>query len=308
MPKGVKSGKKRRTIVFGGAGFLGSHVADALTEAGHEVTVFDQDRSPYLRKDQKQIVGNILDADAVTQAIKNHNVVYNFAGFSDIEAAISRPLETVKANVLGNTLLLEAARIAKVQRFVFASSLYVYSKAGSFYKASKQACEAYIEAYQTTYNLPFTLLRFGSLYGPRSDRRNGIYRLLKQALERKKMIYEGDGNELREYIHVRDAALSSVDVLKPEFENRGCVLTGPSPLRVRDLLTMINEMFGNKLRIDYHYRLRPKRGATLHYRITPYSFHPIEARKLVRSSHVDLGQGLLSLLEEITQEGIASLG
>src|SRR5437016_14316560 len=99
-----------RVAVFGGAGFLGSHVADALSQAGHAVTVFDVKPSPYLRPDQLGVVGDILDADRVVAAVKGCDIVYNFGGIADIEEANARPLDTVRINVLGNTVLLEAAR------------------------------------------------------------------------------------------------------------------------------------------------------------------------------------------------------
>ena len=143
-----------KAIVFGGAGFLGSHVAEALSQAGHAVVIFDTKPSPFLRPDQEGIVCDILNQDQVTAAIKGCDVVYNFAGIADIEEANTRPLDTVRINILGNTILLEAAMQEKVRRFVFASSLYIYSEAGAFYRSSKQACELLIDNYRQAYGLP----------------------------------------------------------------------------------------------------------------------------------------------------------
>ena len=89
-------------VVFGGAGFLGSHTADALTQEGYNVTVFDLHDSPYLLTNQKMIVGNILDKKQVDQAIKGCDYVYNFAGIADIDKASEKPIEAVKNNILGN--------------------------------------------------------------------------------------------------------------------------------------------------------------------------------------------------------------
>jgi UDP-glucose 4-epimerase len=285
-------------IVFGGAGFVGSHVADALSEAGHRVSLFDLRPSPYLRKGQKMVQGDMLDPAVVDRAVKGHDAVYNFAGYADIETARHKPLETIRANILANGLLLEACRQARVKRYVFASSLYVYSAAGSFYRASKQACEAYIQAYRREYGLRYTILRFGSLYGPRSDARNGIRRLVEKAVKEGKLVYGGDGEETREYIHVQDAALSAVDVLGKAYEDQSLVLTGQQPMKVRDFLAMIREELGGKLKISF----RPEKASDLHYRITPYSFTPQEAKKLVRNHYVDLGQGVLSLIREVHAE------
>ena len=126
-----------KTIVFGGSGFLVSYVANALTNAGYDVAVFDCGESPYLRPDQEMIVGSILDKEIVEGAVKGCDVVYNFAGTADLDEAARRPIESVEVNILGNTIVLEASRKVDGKRFVFASSLYVYSKAGSFYRSTK---------------------------------------------------------------------------------------------------------------------------------------------------------------------------
>src|SRR5687767_2758236 len=104
----------RRAVVFGGAGFLGSFVADALSEAGYRVRVFDRVPSPYLNERQEGVVGDVLDAAAVDAATAGCQVVYNFAGIADIEAASREPIEAVRTNILGNTFVLEAARKAGV--------------------------------------------------------------------------------------------------------------------------------------------------------------------------------------------------
>src|SRR4030042_23173 len=181
-----------KAIVFGGSGFLGSHVADALTAARYETTVFDVKKSPYLQKNQKMITGNILDRDAVSKAITGCDVVYNFAGMADIQEAHDKPLETVENNIIGNTVILEACRQHRVKRFVFASTVYVYSNAGSFYRSSKQACELIIENYSEVYGLDYTILRYGSLYGPRAGETNWVYKTLKQAVTEGKISRLGD--------------------------------------------------------------------------------------------------------------------
>ncbi len=180
---------KEKVTVFGGGGFLGSYVADALSDAGYEVTIFDIEASPYVRPDQHMIVGDIRDQQAVQKATEGRTYIYNMAGIADIAEAKERPLETATVNVVGNVHILEACRIAKVKRLVFASTVYVFSNEGSFYRVSKQAGERYIEAYHEQYGLEYTILRYGSLYGRRASPWNGIYKLLRQALEKKSIVY-----------------------------------------------------------------------------------------------------------------------
>jgi len=286
-----------RIIVFGGAGFIGSHVADALTNAGHDVAIFDVRKSSYLLPEQTMIVGDILDQKSVEKAVQEFDVVYNFAGIADIDECVRRPIDTVKYNILGNVIILEAARKANVRRFVFASSVYVYSDSGAIYRTSKQACESFIENYGRIYDLPYTILRYGSLYGERGDERNSIYRLIKEALSTGQIIYAGTGEEIREYIHVKDAAALSVEALKPQFNNQSVILTGNESMKYRDLLEMIKEMLGNKIEIIY----KPRKSDT-HYKITPYSFSPKLGRKLVNNPHIDMGQGLLNCMAEIYED------
>ena len=290
-----------KVVVFGGSGFLGSHVADVLSQAGHAVTVFDAKPSPYLRPDQQGIVGNILDVDQVSGALKGCDIVYNFAGIADIEEANARPLDTIRVNILGNAIILEAARREKVKRFVFASSLYVYSDAGAFYRSSKQACELLIDNYREAYGLPYTILRYGSLYGDRADLRNWVYRILQEAVSEGRIVRYGDGEEIREYIHVRDAARYSVTALAPQYENQHVIISGHQAIKIKDLLTMIKEMMGGRITVEYRSPAdtRSPFEPKLHYEVTSYSFKPKIAHKLVGNDYLDLGQGLLTLLDEV---------
>ena len=286
-----------KITVFGGSGFLGSHVCDKLSDAGHEVTIFDLHPSPWVRPDQTMLTGDILDEAAVDKAVAGADAVYNFAGIADIGEADLRPLDTAKFNILGNVVVLEAARKAGAKRFVFASSLYVYSKAGGFYRCSKQASELYIENYRQVFGLEYTILRYGSLYGPRADRRNAIYRFVREALEKKRIEYFGLPTALREYIHVEDAAQCSVEVLGPEYANANIVLSGNQPLRVEELLKMISEMLGGG--IEFAFLGDGKHG---HYEITPYSFNPHVGKKMSPRLSTDIGQGILHMIESIHRE------
>ena len=284
-----------KAVVFGGSGFLGSHLADALTQAGHEVTIYDLKESSHLSGSQKFIPGDILDPGAVARALKGQEVAYNFAGLADLDEAHEQPVESARTNVLGNTILLEVARQAKLRRYIFASSIYVAGHAGGFYRASKQACELYVEEYQRWFGLDFTILRYGSIYGRRSDRNNGVTQYLLQALRDRRIVVKGTGEELREYVHVSDVARASVTILEPEFRNQHVVLTGHHPLRVRDLAEMIREMVGPDVKIE----CQPVMDARTHYTITPYSFRPQLAKKLVSNHYMDMGQGLIDCLEEM---------
>ena len=160
--------------VIGGSGFLGSHLSDALSKKGHKVKIFDRKKSKWIKKNQKMIIGNILNLSSLTKVIKGSQIVYNFAALADIDYAKYRPIETVKINILGTLNALTLSKKYNVKKFIQASTIYANSEEGGFYARSKKAAEDYVEEYKKRYGLDFTILRFGSLYGDRSDKSNWV--------------------------------------------------------------------------------------------------------------------------------------
>jgi len=293
-----------KIMVAGGSGFIGSHVADALSSAGHEVTVFDMRESPYLRDDQKFIKGSTLDRELVSDCLAGYDVFYNFAGIPHLDIGLRYPIETVEQNILGTVITLEAARQSGLKRYVYASSIYVYSDQGSFYRCSKQAAELYVEEYHRLHGLEYTILRYGTVYGPRADDHNSVRRYIKMALKGRRISAPARGDEIREYIHVKDAAQSSLSILSEEFRNEHVVLTGLHSMRFVDLLVMIREIVGSDVAIDLvdPDETDPRTGASGHFAYTPYCFRPRMAKKLVNNPYFDMGQGLLDCIEEIYAE------
>ncbi len=284
-----------KVVVTGGTGFMGSHTADELTRRGYQVIVFDQTDSPWLHLDQEMMIGDVLDPKSLAMAIKGARYVYHFAGIADIEESRSRPVETMNLNVMGASLVVEAARQSSVERVIFASTMYVYSPFGSFYRASKQAAETIIEAYQQEYALDYTFLRYGSLYGPRAQDWNGLRKYVQQVVEGGQITYAGTGEEKREYIHVYDAARLSVDVLDEKHRNRAITVTGSQILSSKEMMDLIFEIAGKKSDIV----LTDTERKGYHYNLTPYRYTPKQAFKLVPSEFIDIGQGILELVEEL---------
>lgn len=275
-------------LVVGGSGFLGSHVSDQLSEKGYNVVIFDKEKSQYLRSDQKMVVGDVQNYHELVEATKNIDYVYHFAAIADIKEAQENPIDTVSINVLSTVKLLHACVHNNVKRFIYGSTVYVYSERGSFYRSSKQSSELFIENFKKIYNLDYTILRFGSLYGPRANHFNFINNIIHQALIEGKIKRKGDGNEIREYVHVVDAARASVEILVNDFLNTNVIITGNQTMKVSDLLEMIKEMFNNEITIEYLSEIIEE-----HYEITPYSFRPKVAKKYVLNYYHDLGQGIL---------------
>ena len=98
---------KKNIIIFGGSGFIGSHLADILCDK-HNVTIFDKKKSKWLKKNQKMIIGSILDKSKVDEALKNMDFVYHFAGIADIDESTKKRDLTINLNIIGTTNILES--------------------------------------------------------------------------------------------------------------------------------------------------------------------------------------------------------
>jgi len=283
-----------KVLVIGGSGFVGSHTADLLSDNGYVVTILDKVTSPWLRDDQTMVVGDAMDSNVLTSAMNKIDYVFYFASIADIAEAKVNPYKTIEVNIMGLTKALEAAVKNNIAKFIYASTMYVYSAQGSFYRASKQAAEVIIEAYQENYELSFVLLRYGSLYGPRSQNWNGIKGFARQVVNHGAIEYPGNGSEIREYIHVQDAAKLSIRALHDDYKNKAITITGNQSMRVADMFSMLFEIAGKELNVKY----LDEQGSS-HYGHTPYRYTPKTAQKIIPNQFVDLGQGLLDIVEEI---------
>ena len=259
--------------------------------------MFDSKESIYKKSDHNEYIGDILDFSELKNAAKDCDVIFHFAAQADILKSTESPVDTIKENILGTQNLLEVARQLKIKRFIFASTIYVYSELGSFYRVSKQSCEKLIEEYKRQFNIDYTILRYGSLYGPRANEFNAVNDFLLQALNDKKIIRKGNGEELREYIHVKDAALSSFNALNDKFKNKYLIIAGNQPIKIKDLLTMIKEIFENNIEVEYVDEIEAD-----HYQITPYNYKPQIAEKISSKLTYDLGQGLLEQIYLLDKE------
>jgi len=284
----------RKVVVFGGNGFIGSYVVEELINNGYEVVSADLNSSKYV-DDKFFKKCDILDAKAVDELVQDSDIVYNFAGFANLDDAIANPVKALELNVMGNLNILEACKKYHVKRFVYASSAYAMSDKGSFYGISKLTSEKLTEEYYKKFGLEFTIVRYGSVYGERDYHNNYIYNLLKKSIETSEINHSGDGEEIREYIHAADVAKLAVDIIKSdEFINEHIILTGVERMQRKELFEMINEILGNKLKVNLN-----DDGYDNHYKTTPYSFHPTRSKKLVANPYIDMGQGLLECLKDI---------
>ena len=287
----------KKVLVFGGFGFLGHYLVHELLKRGYKVTVADIHENEKLESEITYVKCDITSKENVENVFENKqfDVVYNLAGFANLDTAIKYPIETIQLNVIGNMHILEQCVKNNISRFVYASSAYAMSNKGSFYGISKLASEKIVEEYLKKYSLPFTILRYGSVYSERSYDNNYIYNLVKTAVLEGEINHNGDGNELREYIHAADASKLSVDVIESEdFKNLHVILTGNERMKRSDLFNMVKEILNDQVEIKYK-----NDGYHNHYNFTPYSFEPSVSRKLSANPHIDMGQGLLECVRSV---------
>lgn len=288
----------KKAVVIGGSGFLGSHVADELTGRGYNVTIFDAKASPWLKANQTLVLGNMLDKKALLDVLKDANYLFHFGGVADIAYSKDQPFETINQNVMGTTLALEAAIESNIEHFVYASTMYVNSPHGSFYRASKQAAEILIETYSEKFSIDYTLLRYGSLYGPRAQSWNGLQKYVEQVVRTRSLTYIGTGKEKREYIHVMDAARLTVDILGEMYKNSAITVTGQQVLNSRELIDLIFEIAGVQPNVVF----KEKNHNDDHYILTPYRYVPKPSKKLVPGEFIDLAEGVFDIVREMHEK------
>ena len=231
-----------RAIVTGGAGFIGSHIAEALIRDGYEVLILDD-----LSSGQKANVPegaalvplDIRERDGVMRVFEEFRpeVVSHQAAQASVSVSVARPLFDAEVNVLGGLNVLEAAREVGVRHFLFASTggaIYGEVPEGerasedwparpkSPYAASKAGFEFYLAAYQQNHGLAYTALRYGNVYGPRQNPHGeaGVVAIFSTRLLKGEPVVlfarsePGDPGGVRDYIHVDDVVAAHQLALK----------------------------------------------------------------------------------------------
>ena len=267
-----------QVLVTGGAGFIGSHVSEALLERGDRVTVLDNlDRyyDPAIkRRNLEQIrsrgnvrfvEGDIRDEAAVREAMgSGTDGVIHLAARAGVRPSIESPGEYVSVNLDGTTTLLRAATELKVPKFVFASSSSVYGNSQivpfqesdpvmtpvSPYAATKRSGELICHSWHHCYGLPITCLRFFTVYGPRQRPDMAIHKFVARILKRESIPFFGDGNSRRDYTYISDivdGVLKAYDQVKAfRIFNLGESQT----TSLSELITIIEEATGCKAQLD----------------------------------------------------------
>lgn len=199
----------KKALVFGGSGFIGSHLIDALKADGWGVSNFDDFSSGKNVEPSTQMKGDVANYRHVLYSIKTiqPDVVFNLAAIARTPWCIDEPRRCFKVNVMGTLNVLEACREANVPRIVLASSNVVLA-AQTPYRASKEAVEALTHTYAELYGQSVIALRFSNVYGSRQSEEgpspNVFAALRKSKKENGYLEITGDGEQSRDYTHVSD--------------------------------------------------------------------------------------------------------
>lgn len=284
-------------LVTGGCGFIGSHIVDAFVGRGKVVTVFDKDIRE-LNSKAVYFEGDILDVDTVEKALVNQDLVVHAAGLSDLNAALNMPLESLALNVESTVNLITVGLKVGVKRFGFCSSVYADSEFGGFYGCSKKSAEIYIKEFITRFGLDARIMRLGSVYGPRSDDKNGIHRIVKGAIVEGRIGYTGDLEALREYIHVFDVAESVADICCMSKGLTTYLISGMEKTKVEDCIRLI----GHTLKIPESDVLLSQEQYLGHYHVTPYTVPIDVVKKFVREEFIPLDVGIYEICKSLSEQ------
>jgi nucleoside-diphosphate-sugar epimerase len=273
-----------RALVTGGAGFIGSHLVDALLDAGADVVAVDDmstGRVANLSDRAELVEADVADAAAMERVTRGCDLVFHQAAHRSVPRSVDRPLETDRANVGGTLSVLNAARAAGVRRVVLASSSSVYGGAEqrptpetapllprSPYAVTKLAGEHYARVYWELYGVETVSLRYFNVYGPRQDAASQyaavIPIFIDSIVRGEPPEVHGDGRQSRDFTFVSDAvqanlkaAAAPADACAGQAYNvaRGQTAT------LLDLIDIIADLVGNRVTPRY---TSPRHGDVRH--------------------------------------------
>lgn len=267
-------------LITGGAGFIGSTLADKLLSEGNKIIVLDNFNDYYDIRLKEQNVGvnvnnpnyklyrgDICDRDLTEKVFSKNKIdkVVHIAARAGVRPSLEDPLEYVRSNIEGTVNILEKMKAYGVKKIVFASSSSVYGncKADKFsedlkvtepispYAATKSACEQILYTYSNLYGINTVCLRFFTVYGPKQRPDLAIRKFIELIEQDKPIPVYGDGTTMRDYTFIEDiidgiCAAISYDKTPYEIINLG----GGSPITLNEMISTIEEALGKKAQIN----------------------------------------------------------
>lgn len=263
-------------LITGGAGFIGSHLADALLAKGHAVRILD-DLSTGKRSNLalnnpriELIVGDVADATLVSRAAEGCKAVVHLAAVASVQASVDDPVRTHQSNFIGTLNVCEAMRQAGIKRVVFASSAAVYGNNGEGqaisediakapltpYASDKLASEYYLEFYARQHGLEPAIFRFFNIFGPRQDPSSPYSGVISIFAERAQkglpIAVFGNGEQTRDFFYVGDVVKLLMQALELPQVEAGAVNVGLNKATsLNQLLAALAEVVGTAPAVTY---------------------------------------------------------
>ena len=236
--------KTKKSIVTGGAGFIGSNLVDHLIKIGHKVVVIDNfvsgkksNLSHHKKTDVKIVKLDISKSKKLDKYFKKIDYVFHLAGLAEIIPSIKKPKKYFKTNVFGTFNVVEAAKKARVKKLIYAASSSCYGSPKKFptsekekidiqhpYGMTKYLGEELVLMYASIFNMPNVSFRFFNVYGPRlniSGQYSAVFgNFLKQKATKKPLTVVGNGKQTRDFIHVDDLTNAFIKIAKSNLVNK----------------------------------------------------------------------------------------
>ncbi|MGB2688869.1 MAG: SDR family oxidoreductase [Desulfobacterales bacterium] len=276
--------KFKKALVTGGAGFIGSHLVDALVSEGCDVTVLDNLSTGHLsnlRHIENRITfykDDIRNQEILIKASKDCDIIFHQAAVVSVPQTVDHPLDSAMVNDMGTLYVLEAARKNNVKRVVLASSCAIYGddpeipkheemrpKPQSPYAVQKLTGEFYARLYFELYNLETVCMRYFNVYGPRQDPSSpysGVISIfMTKASVRNFPVIYGDGNQYRDFIFVKDVVKANILAANgSEAKGKTFNIGTGKYVRINELWEMIRQLAGNHIEPNYE----PARSGDIH--------------------------------------------
>ncbi|MDZ4178927.1 MAG: SDR family oxidoreductase [Coriobacteriia bacterium] len=263
-------------LVTGGAGFIGSHIVDALlADGGYQVRVLDnfatgrRENLAHCLSSIELIEGDIRDMEIVEEAVAGVECILHQAALPSVPRSVKAPVTTNDVNVGGTLKLLSAAHKAGVRRVVFASSSSVYGdgqelpkhegmapRPMSPYAVTKLAGENYLRVFADIYGMETLAIRYFNVFGPRQDPASYysgvIAKFMTAALEGGRCVVNGDGMQARDFTYVDNVVHANLLALKaPQLDGHAVNVACGERYTLLDLIAGINEAAGVQLSVEY---------------------------------------------------------
>jgi UDP-glucose 4-epimerase len=259
-----------KILITGGAGFIGSNVADMLIAKKHDLVIIDNLSSGFeynVNKEAKLIKADITDFDKIEKIFNEEKpeIIYHFAAQIDVRKSVSDPIFDAKTNIMATLNLIKLSNDFKIKKFIFSSTGgAIYGDTDdrptkeehsewplSPYGIAKLATDKFLNFYYEIFGLKYVSLRYGNVYGPRQNPYGeaGVVAIfLNKMLKNEQPIINGDGKQTRDYTYIDDVAKANILALE-HMDKIGIYNVGTSiEISVNDLFTEINKNFGGKFK------------------------------------------------------------